>query len=220
MECSMLFVRRSNRSCMLHCLNDWFVISRRLGGQEVSRRDDLLATAVKLFRKNGYHTTGIDKILSESGVSKPTLYRHFDSKDDLIIAALKAWDLECRKWLIGAMEERGNTPRERLLALFDVLQDWFDTTDFCGCMFINATVEFGDQDNPIHLVAREHKQVFAGQIRDIVALGGAKDPAQVTSGLMLLMEGAIVTAHTSGRNEGAMRAKDIAREMLDKAEIT
>ncbi|MGI9490032.1 MAG: TetR/AcrR family transcriptional regulator [Geminicoccaceae bacterium] len=185
----------------------------------MSRRDDLVATAVKLFRKNGYHATGVDKILSESGVSKPTLYRHFDSKDDLIVAALKKWDIDCRAWLIGAMEERGDTPRDRLLALFDVLHDWFDDSDFQGCMFINATVEFADQDNPIHLVAREHKQTFAAQIRDIVASARAKDPADVTSALMLLMEGAIVTAHIYGKNEAAKRAKAIARTILAEAQI-
>lgn len=181
------------------------------------RRDLLVQTAVDLFYKNGYHATGIEKILSASGVSKPTLYRHFNSKDELILAALGQWDEESRQWLKGEMERRGKTPRERLLALFDILGDWFGQNGFQGCMFVNATVEFAEQDNPIHRAAAEHKRKFATYVRDLVAAAGADDPGELTEELMLLMEGAIVTAHTSGRSDAALRARKMAEGILDQA---
>lgn len=182
-----------------------------------SRRDHLVQTALELFQKNGYHATGIEKILSTAGVSKPTLYRHFDSKDELIMAALKKWDEESRAWLAGEMKRRGTSPVEQILGLFDALADWFETSGFQGCMFINATVEFAEQDNPIHRMAAEHKRTFAAHVRDLVAASGAKDPGEVTERLMILMEGAIVTAHTQGRSDAARRARSMAATVLAEA---
>lgn len=182
-----------------------------------SRRDHLVQTAMELFQRNGYHATGIEKILATAGVSKPTLYRHFDSKDELILAALRLWDEESRAWLTGEMDRRGDTPREKILGLFHALGDWFDTLGFQGCMFINATVEFADQDNPIHRMAAEHKRTFAAHVRDLVAASGARDPGEVTERLMLVMEGAIVTAHTHGRSDAAPRARAMAEAILAEA---
>ncbi len=181
------------------------------------RRDQLVETAVELFYKNGYHATGIDKILSEAGVSKPTLYRHFQSKDDLIIAALRRWDAESRAWLHREMERRADTPRGRVLALFDALADWFREPGFQGCMFVNAAVEFADHDNPIHQVAAEHKRQFAAEFREEVAAAGVADAQEVTEQLMILMDGAIVTAHTSGQGEAARRARKMAEAILAAA---
>lgn len=182
-----------------------------------SRRDHLVQTAMELFQQNGYHATGIEKILSTAGVSKPTLYRHFDSKDELILAALRKWDEESRAWLTQEMDSRGKTPREKILGLFDALAAWFETRGFQGCMFINATVEFAEQDNPIHRMAAEHKRTFAAQVRDLVAASGASDPGEVTERLMIVMEGAIVTAHTQGRSDAARRARAMAASILAEA---
>ncbi len=185
----------------------------------MSRRDQLLNTAVRLFRRYGYQATGVDRILSESGVSKPTLYRHFDSKDSLIVAALKAWDVEWRGLLIDATAERESPPRERLLALYDVLESWFEDDAFRGCMFINATVEFSEEGHPAHKVTADHKRVLAAQIRDIVARGAADDPEETTAALMLLMEGAVVTAHLSGDARSARQARALAEGVLDQAGV-
>ncbi|MGH1483142.1 MAG: TetR/AcrR family transcriptional regulator [Geminicoccales bacterium] len=185
----------------------------------MNRRDQLLKTAVNLFRRHGYQATAIDRILSESGVSKPTLYRHFDSKDALIMAALEVWDVEWRGLLIDAMSEPGVPPRERLLALYDVLEAWFEDDMFRGCMFINATVEFSEESHPAHKVTADHKRVLAAQIRDIVARGGADDPEETAAALMLLMEGAVVTAHLFGDTRSARLARIMAEGILDQPGI-
>lgn len=182
-----------------------------------SRREQLLDTAVNLFYRNGYHATGIDKILAEANVSKPTLYKHFRSKDELIIAALRRWDEQSRNWLMREMERRGRRPREQILALYDTLEDWFGTPGFQGCMFINASAEFAERDNPIHRVAAEHKQLFGIHIRDLAARAGAADPGELAKQLLLLMDGAIVTAHVSGQGEAARRARRIAEGLLQQS---
>ncbi|MGH7058716.1 MAG: TetR/AcrR family transcriptional regulator, partial [Acetobacteraceae bacterium] len=88
------------------------------------RRDHLVQTALALFSRHGYHATGIDRILAESGVAKMTLYKHFRSKDDLILAALRHRDEQFCRWFQSEIEARAAHPRERLLAVFDVLEAW------------------------------------------------------------------------------------------------
>ena len=104
----------------------------------LSRRDHLVETAAELFRRNGYHATGIDRILAESGCAKMTLYKHFRSKDELILAALRRRDEQFRNALMRAVERRAESPRGRLLAVFERLGELIAEPDFSGCMFVNA----------------------------------------------------------------------------------
>jgi AcrR family transcriptional regulator len=174
------------------------------------RRDHLVQTALRLFQRDGFHATGIDRIVAESGVAKMTLYKHFKSKDELILAALRRRDEEFRHWFMGAVESRASTPRERLLAIFDVLDDWFADPQFKGCTFINASSEFGDKDDPVHVTCAEHKRHVFGFVRDLTAAAGAKDPRALAMGLTLLMEGAAVMVHVAGQADAARRARQSA----------
>ena len=178
-----------------------------------ARRDHLVETALKLFSRDGYHATGIDKILAESGVAKMTLYKHFESKDALILAALRLRDERFRDWLTGDVERRARAPRARLLAIFEALEDWFAEDTFSGCSFINAAAEFADPDNPIHAAAAEHKALIAAYVRDLAAAAGASDPEELTRRLELLIEGAIVVAQVSG-HKGAADAAGRAAAVL------
>ena len=164
----------------------------------VSRREHLVETAMAVFNRDGFHAAGIDRILAEAGVAKMTLYNHFRSKDDLILAALRRRDEEFRHWFAHALEQRTPDPVERLYALFDVLGEWFEAADFRGCTFINAAAEYGDHANPIHVAVAEHKQLVEGYIANLAAAAGAPAPDRLARSLMLLMEGAIVVAHASG----------------------
>lgn len=177
-------------------------------------RDRLVNTAVKLFSRHGYHAMGIDRIIAEAGVSKMTLYNHFRSKDELILAALRRWDEESRNWLMRETERRAKTPRERLLAIFDVLDEWFASNEFCGCMFINATAEFAQQDDPIHVTAVEHKRLFRAYIRKQAEAAGVSEPEELADRIVLLMEGAIVTAQVTGRSDTGAQARKAAEVLV------
>ncbi len=142
-----------------------------------AKRDRLIDTALELFNRDGYRATGIDKILAESGVAKMTLYNHFGSKDELILAALERRDARWRDWFRHAVERRAETPRGRLLAVFDALEEWFAQADFQGCMFMRAASEFCACDDPIHAVAAEHQRLLLAELGDLAADGGAKRPA-------------------------------------------
>lgn len=187
-----------------------------------SRRDDLVETALKLFYMHGFNATGIDRILAESGVAKMTLYKHFRSKDELILAALHLRDERFRNWLMSEMEKASSDPEERLLAMFDALETWFrgkafKDLGFSGCAFINAASEFAAHDHPAHRIASEHKRRIVDYLEKTCREAQLPQPERLAECLALLKEGAIATAHVRNMPEAAMLARDMARTMIDAA---
>ena len=182
-----------------------------------NRRDHLVDTALRLVMRDGYHATGIDGILASAGVAKMTLYNHFKSKDELILAALRLRDARFLDGLKKAVEARAIKPRGRLLALFGAIDEWINQPDFNGCSFVNAAAEYGRPGNPIHQAAAEHKQRVRDYIRRIAAEAGAPDPDTLADTLDLLLEGAIVTAHVSGRKDAAKLARRAASILIKRA---
>lgn len=185
-----------------------------------SRRDDLIDTALRLFYKGGFNATGIDKILAEAGVAKMTLYKHFPSKYDLILAALERRDEQFRTWLVTEMEKAGPDPRAQLLGMFDALESWFKgeafkPLGFNGCAFINAASEYGDHDHPAHKAAAAHKQHIVDHLETLCQAAGAEDAHALAENLALLKEGAIATAHVRGMPEAAGTAKEIAAALIN-----
>jgi AcrR family transcriptional regulator len=182
-----------------------------------TRRDHLVDTASRLFQRHGYHATGIDRILAEAGVAKMTLYNHFKSKDELILAALRRRDERFRNTFMRDVERRAKTPRGRLAACFDALAEWFTEPAFSGCSFINAAAEFAAPDDPIHAACAEHKRLTLVYVRGLAEQAGAADPQGLADGLTLLMEGAIVMAHVAGDPQAAQKAKRAAEVLLADA---
>ena len=187
-----------------------------------SRREHLVETALRLFYTHGFHATGIDKILAEAGVAKMTLYKHFRSKDELILAALRRRDELFRNWLMGAMEQAGSDPHARMLAMFDALDDWFNgralsALGFHGCAFIKAAGEFDDPDHAVHRASAEHKRMIVDYLAGLAVAAGAAEPKALAEQLALLKEGAIVTAQVRGMRQAAGSAKVVARVVIDAA---
>jgi len=190
-----------------------------------SRREHLVDTATQLFSRHGYRATGIDTILAEAGVAKMTLYNHFKSKDELIVAALRRRDELFRNNLMKFVEAGDRDPTSQILAIFDCLDSWFNETDFHGCMFINASAEFCDPDSPPRRVAAEHKLEILRYITGLCKGAKLNDPEELARQINLLIEGAIVVAHVVGRvnnnnhtpSEAAQRAKTMAAKLIEDA---
>jgi len=125
---------------------------------DISRREHLVSTAQRLFSVNGYHATGIDLILKESGVAKKTLYYHFQSKEELIVEVLKRYDEEFCEMVDRRVKQLADSPKDRLLAIFDVAHEWFLDKHFYGCMFINAIGEYSNTDSSIRDTCKEFKK--------------------------------------------------------------
>lgn len=182
-----------------------------------SRREQLVDRAAEIFYRNGFKACGIDKVLRDAGVAKMTLYHHFRSKDELILAALRHRDERFRNWLVRTVEASTRDPRQRLLAVFDALAEWIAGDDFHGCMFINAAAEFGDLSNPIHSTAAEHKRLVRNYLESLAGQAGAAKPRELACQISLLVEGAVVMAHVSGDADAAKSAQAAAVLLLDAA---
>jgi AcrR family transcriptional regulator len=178
-------------------------------------RDRLVSVALQLFHQYGFHATGIDKILAESGVAKNTLYRHFKSKDELILASLRQQDEEFRNWLMRKVEIRNNAV-ERLLAVFDVYEEWSRTPAFFGCLFINASAEFSDANSPIHVFCKEHKRLVNRYIQELASTANRNIFAaeHLAAYWMLLIDGAIVSTQVSNNSLSFQQVKEIAKNLL------
>jgi AcrR family transcriptional regulator len=199
----------------------------RTGPSEARGR--LLQTADRLFYSEGIRNVGIDKVIADAGVAKMTLYSHFASKDDLIVAVLEYRETAVLEFFTNAMERlvpKSDTPLE---AFFSALREWFESPGFRGCAFQNAAVELADPAHPGTKFVREHKRRFAEILRGFVrqslcTISGKpteKQAAKVADRLLpmiaLLVEGAIVTAAIQGTPESAEVARRGARNLVDDA---
>jgi AcrR family transcriptional regulator len=181
------------------------------------KRDHLMATAWRLFYRDGFRAVGIDLILAEAGVAKMTLYHHFASKDELIVALLEKRDRELRASMVAAVEAAGKSPTRRLLAVFDWLEGWFGSADFNGCVFIRALSEYPESTHAIHRTAWNHKVAVREMLASLCAAAGARDPAALAETISLLIDGAIVTAHGTRETGSARSARTAAAGLLKLA---
>ena len=179
-----------------------------------NKRDELVRKALEIFYRNGFHATGMDMLVRETGVSKTSMYKHFRNKDELILAVLRLRDENFRNWLYRRIEEIADTPAGQLLALFDALKEWFTLPEFRGCMFIKANAEFQDPQHPIYVQAAEHKRMLGEYFHALAVKAGAENARDLSAQLMLLKEGAIVLAAMGVNRESAMGAKKAAQVLV------
>lgn len=180
-------------------------------------KQKLVDTALRLFNRDGFHATGIDKILTESGVAKKTLYSHFPSKDDLIAEVLRQRDIEFNDWFQGEIELRANTAEEKLLVIFDLAQDWFEQNKFYGCLFIGAANEYPDKRTAIRAICAQHKCSLLKIIEGFAEEAGAKNPSSLALQLSLLLDGSTVTAQISNCSSCAKEARNAAKVLIAAA---
>jgi AcrR family transcriptional regulator len=147
-------------------------------------------------------------------VAKATLYRHFRSKDDLVVAFLRRRDGRWRDWLRSATERLAPLPADRPLAVFDALGEWFASEDFRGCAFINAAAEIADPHHPARAAVEDHERLLATDLEDMLSAAGAADPAGDAAALLLLVQGAIVSALIERSAAPAARARVAAARIL------
>jgi len=184
------------------------------------KRDHLVLTALNLFSKQGYRATGIDTILSVSGVAKMTLYNHFKSKNELIIAALNKRDEDFLNWLNSAIDrlthQQKSDPRiNRLMALFDAVNEWINSEQFYGCNFINASIEFKRKDDPIHVTAAAHKKLMLQILREFLSELKLQEPDTVAKQIHMVIEGAIIMAVSLGELNSAKIGKQTTLQILE-----
>lgn len=177
-------------------------------------KDALLEAACQLFYTQGIRGTSVEAILERAGVARQSLYQHFESKDGLVAAFLRVRDERWCGWMNDFVEQASNDPRERVLAIYDFLADWFAQSDFSGCAFINTAAEYGNPAHPFHILASQHKARVLGDIERLCRAAKLPKAKALARQLALLMEGAIVTEQVTPRSGAAAEARGIAEFLL------
>jgi AcrR family transcriptional regulator len=177
-------------------------------------RQRILQTADRLFYQDGIRAVGIDRIIAEAGVAKMSLYHHFPSKDDLILAVLQYREEGVLAFFRSAMERHGKKVKSSLRAFFAALKDLFESPGFRGCPFQNAAVELADPSHPGTEFVRGHKLRFSEFLRGLVAASVGKAAAKVAPAVAILVEGAIITVMIQGNPDAADVARDAALKLV------
>jgi AcrR family transcriptional regulator len=180
-------------------------------------RERLVATACRLFYSEGIRAVGIDRVIAEAGIAKATLYAHFPSKDDLIVAVLRYRDETFTAFFDERLTRHAKRTGDRLRALFATLKEWFESEDFRGCAFINAAVELADPNHPGMAEVRGHKARFQELVAGVVAAAVGRPVRATAAGVNLLIEGAIVVAQMQGDSAAADSALEAAVALVNCA---
>lgn len=181
-----------------------------------STRHRLVEAATSRFYRDGFRNVGLDQILSDVGISKTAFYKHFESKEDLMLAALEAKNRWVQKFFREMVEKiGGRKPGDRLRALFDVVELIIGSDEFHGCIFVNVSMEFPLLHEPTHLAAAAHKHKIEQIVRDLAVEAGAREPDLLARQLCLIMEGAYVTRHVTGDHTAIDSARRVAELAID-----
>jgi AcrR family transcriptional regulator len=178
-------------------------------------RERTLLTAYELFRSHGVTAVGVDRIVADAGVAKTTLYRHFRSKEDLVLAVL---DRHEQVWTHGWFErvDAGDTAEARLLAIFDAFDEWFREGSYRGCLFTNVSVEARADSGPLGATAAARLSDIRQYVASLAEEAGVADPAEFAIRIQMLLLGAIVQA-LNGVVGAALSAREVAQLMLEHA---
>ena len=180
-------------------------------------RERILEAAYELFSRQGIRAVGIDSIIDRSGVARMTLYRHFASKDALVLAFLERREQRwTRDWLQAEVERRATEPGERLLAIFDVFDEWFQRPDFEGCSFVNVLLEISDPAHDLNRASADSLARIRAFVESLASQAGVPDPDDFARQWHILMKGSIVSAG-EGDRQAARRAQELGRLLLAQA---
>lgn len=176
-------------------------------------RQRIIAAASDLFYRDGISATGVDAVVARAHLSKPTLYRHFPSKELLVEAYLIERDRLNREALESVLA-RHDDPTDRLLAVFDWLGEWHNEPEFHGCAFARAAAELDSEAAGAFAVIRARKTWLRSRLLALCKEAQIPVPVQFSDALMLLVEGATTTAFVEGDKQSALKAKRVARALI------
>ena len=176
-------------------------------------RERVMTTAYGLFSRRGVRAVGVDTIIADAGVAKMTFYRHFPSKDDLVLAFLQRREqVWTHEWLEAEVSRRAAAPRDRLLSIFDVFDEWFHQESFEGCSFINVLLETFEM-GPVRDASVAHLANIRVFLRGLAKDAGAAHPDDLARKWHILMKGSIVAAG-EGDRLAAKRAHAVGQVLL------
>lgn len=177
-------------------------------------RKRILDTASRLFREQGVHPVGLQQIVDECGCGKNLLYQNFASKDDLVVAYLRQCRTEWEAIIDRAIDQAGQDPADRLVAVVRAVADQVRDADYHGCPFLNTHSEFRDPGHPARQVSADHFGALRRELHAIAAQGGFQDPHAVAEQVLLIVYGLYATAAVLGAHDSAPNAVALAEETV------
>jgi len=184
--------------------------------QPRTAREKLLLKGIDLFYIKGLNAVGLDQLLAEVGVTKTTFYKHFESKDDFLLEALRLRDQwELAAWRRAVEELAGFDPEKQLLGFFDVMDIWFNDPEFRGCLFLNAAAEFPNPHDPVHQAAAEHKKRNRDLFCEMARGAKLRDPEAFADIYTMLLEGTLVLRQVHDRNDAAKQARGAVERLIE-----
>lgn len=180
-------------------------------------KQKILLVATDLFHTRGINSTGVDTIVAVAGTTKMTLYKHFTSKETLIIEVLKKGHQDFQAWLTERLARHSRKPTEKLQNLFDFIEEWVNSPDYQGMAFLKASAEFPEESNAIHKLSAEQSETFRAYLMVLAKDAGVEDHEGLSLQLSLLIEGAMQAEHMR-RGSGSIKyAKKAAKILIDDA---
>jgi AcrR family transcriptional regulator len=182
---------------------------------EKPTRQRLIEAALRRFYRDGFRNVGIDQVFADVGISKTAFYRHFECKDDLMLAVLEMQNGWIQETFRAMIRERGGpTAIGQLHAVLDVVEHIIESDDYQGCIFVNASMEFPLPHEPAHVAASQNKKAIENIVFALAKDAGANDPHALSQELCLIMEGAYVTRQVTGKRDTVNIARGVARLVI------
>lgn len=183
-------------------------------GTKPSSRTRLLQAAADLFYRQGIHATGVDAVVARAGLTKPTLYKHFRSKEELVAAVM---EFRGARWCAAVdahVEATRGGPERRLMAVFRFLEEFIADSGFRGCALVNAAVELPRPEDPGRDIARANKGWNRSRLEELARDAGVRQPRVLACSLTLLLEGAISSAYVEGNDAAGKQARKAAEQLI------
>ncbi|MET3583302.1 AcrR family transcriptional regulator [Mesorhizobium robiniae] len=185
-----------------------------LRADAAEKRQHIVETAYGLFKRVGFHATGIDRIIAEAEVAKMTMYRHFPKKDALIVEVLD-WRADRFARQLDRLGDAATTPQQKIATILDWYEHWFDSPDFHGCLFQHALAEFGDPEHPVFKAVTRQKDGLRRRIQKILEATMPDARAEsMASALFMLIEGATLLAQMGQGKAAIENAREAAKRIL------
>jgi AcrR family transcriptional regulator len=181
-------------------------------------RQRLVDAATRRFRRDGFRNVGLDAILDDVDITKTAFYKHFQSKDDLMVEVLDGQGAWFKSQFLDVLRTHGGpSATGQLRALLDAVEQIMESPDFHGCVFVQASMEFPNPNDPAHQAAVRNKRALQTLIHDIGERAGCADPQQLAAELAMVIEGAYVTRLLTGRPDTIQIARRLAERVIDGA---
>jgi AcrR family transcriptional regulator len=178
----------------------------------------LVDAATRRFLRDGFRNVGLDAILDDVGITKTAFYKHFDSKDDLMVTVLDHQGIWLKHHFLDVIRAHGGRSAEgQLRALLDAVEQIIELPEFHGCIFVHASMEFPSPHDPAHQAAMRNQHEMQTLIHDIAERAGCQEPQHIADELAMVIQGAYVTRLLTGRTDTIQIARRAADRIIDSA---